>query len=282
MRKNILFILPLAFTLCNSVQSQISFPETEGWKLTTTSSYNSETLWEYINGAADYYLNYGFDKLDVAEYQRTDDEYFKLEIYQHSSQLNAFGIYAYERPGETTFLELGAEGYIEHSSINFYGNNWYVKIHSHQKDENAIHALKDIAKKVSELMGKETAQPKELDFLPSENIIAHSEKFYPSNFLGLSFLTNALSADYSLDDKKYTIFLISEKSPKDAETALGKYFEFTKKSDTPTENKIYSINDLFNGQVFIIQNKNKLIGILELKDEEKAKEILAKISTAIN
>lgn len=277
MKKIHLFFISVSLIVLTHIQAQINFPETDGWKLSKTSNYNTETLWEYINGAADYYLNYGFSKLDVAEYQRSEDEYIKLEIYQHNNSVNTFGIYAYERPSETTFLKLGAEGYIEHSSINFYGNQWYVKIHTHQKDENAISTIKNIAKKVSEMMGKEVGSPKEFNLLPSENKIEHGEKYYPTNFLGMSFFSNAVSADYKIDNNKYSVFIITEKSSETASATLNKYFEFTKAEFEPEQNTIYTVNDLFNGQVNIVQNNNKLFGIIDLEEEVMAKEILNKL-----
>jgi hypothetical protein len=274
MKKIYQLFISVSLIASTHIQAQINFPETDGWKLSKISSFNTETLWEYINGAADYYLNYGFSRLDVAEYQRSKDEYIKLEIYQHDNSVNTFGIYAYERPSKTTFLELGAEGYIEHSSINFYGNHWYIKIHTHQKDENAISTIKNIAGKVSEMMGKEVSPPDELNLLPSENKVERGEKYYPTNFLGMSFFSNALSADYKIEDNKYSVFIITEKSSEIATTTLGKYFDFTKADFEPEENTIYTVNDLFNGQVNLVQNKNRLFGIIDLEEDVMAKEIL--------
>ncbi len=250
----------------NLVRAQIIFPETGGWAKKSTKVYDAEDLWEYIDGAADYYLNYGFVRLDVAEYQRSEEEYFKVEIYQHSSVLNTFGIYAYERPSETTFLKLGAEGYIEHSAINFYGKQWYVKIHTHQQDEDAIRAIKDIAGKISELLGKDIVAPTILQVFPGENLIEHSQKYYPTNFLGLSFLQNAISADYQSGTGKYTLFVLEQDSKELVQKILSKYFEFVKIEDKMVDGKTYSIDDPFNGQVYILLKQNKLLGTIELKD----------------
>ncbi len=278
---HILIILGFLVPFDILLYGQIDFPEIKGWSKSNPDAYNSETLWEYINGAADYYLSYGFVKLDVMEYQRTEEEYIKLEIYQHNSSLNTFGIYAYERPSETTFLNLGIEGYIEHSSINFYGKKWYVKIHTHQKDDGAIKAIKDIAGKVSELLGEETAPPKELTLFPKESIIEHSEKYYPANYLGMSFFNHALSAEYKDGDDKYTVFIISGESEDLTEKMLSNYFEFTKTQEDIVENKIYTVNDFFNGQVNILLKKNKLIGILDLDENKKAETIIRKINKTI-
>lgn len=276
LRISIITVFLLSFY--SLVRAQIIFPETKGWSKKNTEVYDAENLWEYIDGAADYYLNYGFVRLDVAEYQRTEEEYFKVEIYQHSSELNAFGIYAYERPSETTFLMLGAEGYIEHSAINFYGKQWYVKIHTHQQDEDAIRAIKDIAGKVSELLGENIVAPTTLSVFPKENIIEHSQKYYPTNFLGLSFLQNAISADYQSGPGKYTFFVLEQDSKELVQEMLLKYFEFVKIEDKLVDGKIYSINDPFNGQVYILLKQNKLFGTIELKDFGIAGKSLEKMA----
>jgi hypothetical protein len=276
LRISIITVFLLSFY--NLVNAQVTFPETKGWSKKNTEVYDVENLWEYIDGAADYYLNYGFVRLDVAEYQRSAEEYFKVEIYQHSSELNTFGIYAYERPSKTTFLMLGAEGYMEHSAINFYGKQWYVKIHTHQKDEDAIRAIKDIAQKVSGLLGENITPPTILQIFPKENLIGHSQKYYPTNFLGLSFLENAISADYQQGTDKYTLFVLEQVSKKLVQEMVLKYFEFVKTGDNLVDGKIYSIDDPFNGQVYILLKQNKLLGTVGLKDHKMADKCLEKLA----
>ena len=40
------------------------FPEIEGWSPeSAVSSYDSESLWEFINGAAETFMQYGFQGL---------------------------------------------------------------------------------------------------------------------------------------------------------------------------------------------------------------------------
>lgn len=257
---------------------QINFPDVNGWKKSETVTYNTETLWEYINGAADYYLNYSFEKLEVVEYQRKEDEYIKVEIYHHSSGLNAFGVYAFERPTETNYLEIGAEAYLEHSALNFFTRNWYVKIHTHLQDNDAISTLKTLAKKVSHLSGQEYSFPHQFDYLPIDYKTPHSEKYYPTNYLGFSFLTNSISADYQEENLKYTIFIAEGINQKQAVKMLQSYLSFVKSSESAKPEHIYKLEDMFNGTVYLNVVNNVLIGILNLDDPAKAEKIFYKVN----
>ncbi len=274
MKKTFLSIAALLVLCANNLIGQIDFPETEGWEKAKKEEYNTENLWEYINGAADYYLNYGFEKLEVVEYQRSENEYIKLEIYGHGTPLNAFGIYAFERPPEATFLNLGAEGYIEHSALNMYGNTWYVKIHSHQSDEGTISAIKDLAKKVSQLMGDKVFAPDVFRVLPKDDRIIHSEKYYPSNFMGLSFFNKVVSARYHEDGSEYTVFTLEDESGEKALEVVQKYLDFANTGKDAVADKIFKVEDPFNGKVYIKAAGSKISGILELDTKKMVKVIL--------
>jgi len=56
-------------------------------------TFNGNSLWGYINGGADIYLEYGFKGLRVQEFT-LDDQVIKAEIYLMSDQESAFGIYS--------------------------------------------------------------------------------------------------------------------------------------------------------------------------------------------
>ncbi|MBN1116392.1 MAG: hypothetical protein JXA77_04280 [Bacteroidales bacterium] len=253
---------------------QIDFPEIDNWKKGKIETYNSENLWECINGAADYYLNYGFEKLEVAEYLRTEDEYLKVEIYQHKDNLNTYGIYAYERYPDAEFLNIGSEGYINHSALNFYTGNWYVKIHSHQSDDQTIEAIKLLADKVSQLQGESTGKPAAVQKLPEEHYKPYTTKYYPSNYMGLSFLNNVVAADYENDGQKYNLFISEQESPEDALLVIQKYLDFSKTDLKAEADKVFEIDDLFNGKVFLLAKDNVLSGSIGLDKKDEASAII--------
>lgn len=276
------FLLFLQFAGTTAILAQTTFPEIGGWTgATEIKVYNSDNLWEYIDGAADYYLNYGFLNLEAREYNRTEDEYIKVEIYDHQNAINAFGIYAYERTPDAEFLEIGAEGYMIHSSLNFYTGNYYVKIFSHQSDSATISAIKSLAAKTLQNLASDTETIDVLSLLPVEGKMLHSEKYFPTNYLGYSFFNNAISAGYLAGDKKFSVFVIHAASSQGALDMLQKYLDFSKVSEKASENKIFAIEDFFNGPLRVKVQKDYLFGIVELNDSELEQKILNEISAKV-
>ncbi len=138
--RGILKLLPIVFfhggfPFCGGVESVQGkekvdlFPPLSGWKGPVAfQTFSPETLYEYINGAADLYLKYDFQELQVAEYHGTGKASLTIEIYRHRTPTHAFGIYSQERNPQAQFLPLGVQGFREEGLLVFVSGNFYVKI----------------------------------------------------------------------------------------------------------------------------------------------------------
>lgn len=262
--------------LCTlNISASSVFPEIDGWnKSDKINTYDSETLWEYINGAAEYYLGYNFSKLEWIEYSLSEDIYIKAEIYHHTNPINAFGIYAYERTSDGEFLDIGNEAYLVHSSLNFYIDKYYIKIYSHKSDENTIKAINEIAEKLAENIMPKSQNPEELLLLPKEGLVAHSEKYMPSNFLGYSFFKNVVTAKYLVQNENVDFFAIEYQSNEDAVANLEQYLKFLKSEKQADMNSVFELDDTFNGKLFILITDKKLIGVIDASNKSVATVLL--------
>lgn len=72
---------------------KLSFPDFKDFKITRESYFDGSALWGYINGGADIFLEYGFDKLMLQEIEWQNFR-FKLELYRMNDAKSAFGIYS--------------------------------------------------------------------------------------------------------------------------------------------------------------------------------------------
>ncbi len=97
------FISSLGCTRSQSVtEHQNDFPlflyerDLKGGTLITEKTYDGSSLWGYINGGADLYLEYGFKKLFLQEISK-DQKTYKIEIYQMIDPESAFGIFSVSR-----------------------------------------------------------------------------------------------------------------------------------------------------------------------------------------
>lgn len=93
-------ILISFFFLSLSASAQIpeGFPyvnknNLEEGKIKSERTYTAESLFGYMNGGAELYLEYGFDRLVVSVLEVDDNEY-KVEVYKMNTPEAAYGIYS--------------------------------------------------------------------------------------------------------------------------------------------------------------------------------------------
>ncbi len=88
-----------AFHLCCSIAlAQSGFPvlsdgEAPGLHILHEKTYDGTSLWGYINGGADVYLEYGFSQL-LARKAEADGIKFQIDLYRMQNPASAFGIFS--------------------------------------------------------------------------------------------------------------------------------------------------------------------------------------------
>jgi uncharacterized protein DUF6599 len=85
-------LLSFGAALCQALP-EITHQDFPGAEITRNDTYDGTSLWGYMNGGADLYLEYGFLNLRVEEMKLKGEE-LKIECFQMSSPLSAFGIFS--------------------------------------------------------------------------------------------------------------------------------------------------------------------------------------------
>lgn len=256
-------------------ESEINFPELTGFKiLQEYPVYYPDNLWDYINGAADSYLDYQFQDLHIAEYIK-DDKSYKAEVYHHQNNIYAFGIYALERSSDYKFIKLGVQGYEESTLIHYIKGPYYVKVTTNSDEQESLEILHKIAEAVDENLPGETTIPEIFKSFPESDQIKNTEYFVSSNFLGYSFLKNAFSVKYEKSGMNFSIFQMEAESEAEA---LQMQKKLTDKAKSVTEDApVYVIDDPYNGTILIGMSGNLIVGTNDLKDIDLFKEYFSKI-----
>jgi hypothetical protein len=170
----------------------------------TASFYTPDNLYQYMDGGADIFLVYGVQTLLHMDLHAGAAD-IALDIFDMGSPDTAFGMYAAERVPDEPYIRLGAEGYANHGSLDFYQDRYYIKLTA--VGEGADPVLETLARAVSAKIGTNPAPPALLATLPAENRKAHSEQYMPNAPLGHDFLGPAYAATYVLDGKESKIFV---------------------------------------------------------------------------
>ncbi len=184
------------------------FPSIKGWeKAGEVKTYYSDNLWEYINGAAENFLSYGFVELNYCDMQK-DDLIVTVNIYDMGNNLNAFGIYTSEKGRDQETLDMGVESILSlpYQCLQLKGQ-YYIKIDAFEGELTEKKALA-LLTAVSEALPGSNDPPEELAMLPTENKIKGSENYIRENFLGLEILKNSVFAEYKEGKKEYKVFKI--------------------------------------------------------------------------
>lgn len=270
------FIIPGLVQAVSPETEDIQFPQLVGFDIKFEYPvFYPDNLWDYINGAADTYLDYGFSKLNIAEYVKGENTY-KVEVYIHKNAVYAFGMYAVERSPDYSFIDLGVQGYSEPSLVHFVKGTYYVKVSTYSDDSEAGKIIGKIAASLENNLEGERSIPEIFKLFPETGRIQNSEYFVSRNFLGYSFLNQVFSCKYKLDNKVFTLFIISSEKSTDDKNSLDKLLEKAE-SFEKGENSIYRIHDRYNGILYANQDTDHIIGVQGLEDHALATELIEKV-----
>jgi len=203
------------------------------WRIVSEPRFfERDNLFEYINGAADQYLLYGFRKVITADYAvGADSSSVNVEIYCMESPTHAFGIYAAERSPAEQPVAIGVQGYLGANVLNFYKGPYYVKVTSFAFSKDLSASLVQMGKSIADKILGEFKEPEMFQYFPVENKIKLSERYIPTSFLGQSYLQNGYRCDYASDQETYQIFMVPMESDSAAQTVLKKYQNFLESQD---------------------------------------------------
>jgi Family of unknown function (DUF6599) len=266
--------------LFGSISAQeLKIPELDGFKkITNYPVYQPDNLWDFINGAAETYLAYGFIDLHVAEYKKGKN-IIKLELYHHDNNTFAFGIYSTERSPSFRFMNLGAQGYITGGSINFFKGNYYVKIRTFSKSEKTLRSAKSLALRVSNMLEGNTEMPSGLSLFPEEGKKLNEETYINESVLGHRFLNKAYKAIYEVGPDKFSIYIFNNNSPGEAWTIAEDYLEATGIEALESTSGKYVLEDKYNGPVFLAWKDDVVVLISGLSKDQS--NLAYKYSTEI-
>ncbi len=258
-------ILLLIYTFTTAAD----FPEIKGWKSTSeVMHYTPENLWEYINGAADQFLDYGFQFLRSREF-KSDTTMVTIDIYDMGTALNAFGMYTSERPIEYTPIRIGVESTISPpSQCLLLKGQYYVKVYAFE-GEITENSSKSLLTSLANGLPGENNFPQEIAMLPVEGRISGSEGFVLEGYLGLSELNRCVFSGYKdKEGKEFHYFYMILSSDDNFDTLTKKFSE--KWTETQLEGNTVLYRKIpYKGITGLILLKKCVFGVSEASDESE-------------
>jgi hypothetical protein len=195
----------------------------ENWHMAEgPASYSPDTLWEFLDGGAPRYLDYGFVRMVRVRYQLSDDPLssVSLEVYEMASELGAFGIYSSIRPLDLSVRAWGAEGYRSGNAAAAWKGTVFVHASADDERPELIEAMEAFVSRACALVVAEVSRPSVLDPLPPEHLVPRSERFVASDLFGHAALPGGVLATYEIDGLRGDLFFSELENEAAAEEAV--------------------------------------------------------------
>ena len=259
-------------------------PRVDGWEASEPpQTFLPDTLFEYINGASENFLSYGFVELALGRFQSAGGVEMTVEIYDMGASDNAFGVYGSERYPDSRFLPVGGQGYLEEGSLNFFAGRFYVKLLSYPAGEGTEEALRSFAAAVLKGIPDPGDFPLPVRAFPKSGLVENSEKFILRDFLGMSFLSRGFVAAYrTAGGEEFEALIIEADDPAEAgemrSALIGRLSGAGGAS--PEADGLVRLKDPYLANILIAPAGRFLCGAMKIRDgaaeAEKAAEAVVK------
>jgi len=230
--------------------------------------YDRDTLSDRIDGEAELYFPYGFDRMAAARYaaKKSPDAGIDVEIYRMGSGLDAFGMYANYRQKEGSSLGVGAESNLSPSQLFFYQGRFFVHIQVTGTDDADATALAACGQAVASRLPGAKERPAELSPLGRPEVVRGSERYLPQSLLGYDFLNRGIMADAVVGGRDLQLFLLLGTTTESASTAFDRYrsqLAHVKVEPEGKDGALLEGDDPLYGPVMLLRKGNCLAGALK-------------------
>ena len=210
---------------------EISLPsEVGGWKWDEKEMrYNSKTLFEYIDGAAELYLAYGFQNLMVRRFEKSNQPPLIVELYEMASSEDAYGVFSFEHQDEAVGIGQGSE--FGGGLLRFWKGKYFVSVYAEGEGTEVESGILKMGGAAANSIPATGPEPKLVGFIPGKDLglvdksvrylkshILLNQRFFVAdqNIFNLNRKTEAVLAQYLQDKQKTQLLLIRYPDSKEA------------------------------------------------------------------
>jgi len=140
--------------------------------------FQGEALYEYIDGGAEIYQEYGFHEVAVQDYKNRAGRAVTLEVYLMTSAAAAYGIYTFKTTGEgrATGWE-GVEGEIEAYYLNLWRGSFLATVTGLDESPETAEGVMALGQAAAAKMSGSLEKPVLVESLPQAGLKPGSTKY---------------------------------------------------------------------------------------------------------
>lgn len=251
------FSLSLVFSLAAAAQDRAAAPScgiVPGWTQSgAPRTYDADNLFEYMDGNAEGYVIYGFQKMHGVTCQKGGVT-FVVDISEMPDADSSYGMFTANRDLRQPSYAVGAGGQIVPRRLIFVKGKYYLEIAANPEGDHSA-ALKEWATALEKTVeGSSTAPPALAWFSPERQ---QSVRLIPESVLGLRLLKRGYMAQYDYGKA----FVVLEETPASAGAVMQKFRErFGESTTAKLGDEAFQATDKYLGRLCVFRKGRYIAG----------------------
>ena len=224
-----------------------------GWSQTgPVRSYESENLFEYMDGNAEGYLIYGFLKMQGVTCQKGNVT-FVIDLSDFGIPDSAYGMFTSDVDGRQPTQKIGMNGQIVPRRAFFAKGRYFLEIAANPEGDHTA-ALREWTAALEKTIPGSTALPAALSWFPAEQ--RQSLRLVPQSVLGMRILKRGYAAQYDYGKA----FVVQEATPQSAGSVMEQLRKrFGETTPAAVADEAFQTTDQYLGRLCVFR-KGRYIG----------------------
>ena len=250
--------------------------------MSPTEFYNSDNLFEKIDGRAPAYQGFNVLQLRCRSFNVVAAKGSFVDVYEYrfDSPVDAFGMFALERDPKGKPLDFAPDGYSGEMGYFFRQGAVYVQIIASDVKPETLALAKAIAQNRAKELPVDDSGLAGRRKLPADGMLADSVAFVPENAQGQADFKDVFQAKYKFDGAELPYFIMVA-APDDAAKAWKSFQDFCARFGKAENLPDVGGGKIFSAQVFgkwkvVYQRAGELGGVFDAADETKAQAFVEK------
>jgi hypothetical protein len=224
-----------------------------GWSAQSKDElYDSETIFEYIDGAGEVYRAYNFQSLLARRYLKDKQPGLTADFFDMATSADAFGVFTHDLEGDS--LEIGHGAVYKSGLLSFWKDRYFVNLSAEEETQETRAALLALGQMIASTIPEEGTLPDILSCIPQSLESKTVRYFHSALILNYHFF---ISTDniLLLNQKTEAVLASSGEKPDKTFLLIVRYPEARTAADAwRTFNKAYMPNPFEPG---LIQTEDK-------------------------
>ncbi len=140
----------------------------------TVQVFVGQDLYELINGGAEIYHEYGFNRVAAREYTNGDKS-IMVELFEMTDALSTYGMYSFKTGKSGEDVSVGNEGLLSDYYLNFREGKYLVTVTGYDSETATVQGLIRVSNEIAErIKGIEDVPEDMLAMLEPEGLVERS------------------------------------------------------------------------------------------------------------